>query len=81
VVKHAQASTAKLQVRKETGLLRLIMEDDGIGFDYADVMNRSGASVSFGLLNLRERIHLLRGTLKIETAPGRGTRLSADIPL
>jgi signal transduction histidine kinase len=81
VVKHAQASTAKLQVRKETGLLRLIMEDDGVGFDYAAVINRSGAGVSFGLLNLRERIHLLRGTLKIETAPGRGTRLLADIPL
>jgi signal transduction histidine kinase/ligand-binding sensor domain-containing protein len=81
VVKHAHASTAKLQVRKENSLLRLVMEDDGVGFDYAAVMNRSGAGVSFGLLNLRERIHLLRGTLKIETAPGRGTRLSVDLPL
>jgi two-component system sensor histidine kinase DegS len=67
-------------VRKEAGLVRLILEDDGIGFDYAAVMNRSGEETSFGLTNLRERVRLLEGNLTIETAPGKGTRLSVNIP-
>ena len=52
----------------------------GFGFDYAAVMNRSSREAGFGLANLRERIRLLEGSLKIETAPGKGTRLSVDIP-
>jgi len=80
VVKHARASTARLVVRRDAGLVRLILEDDGVGFDYAAVMNRSGDKAGFGLTNLRERVRLLEGNLKIETAPGKGTRLSVEIP-
>ena len=80
VVKHAQASTARLIVRKEAGVVRLILEDDGIGFDYAAVMNRTSGESGYGLANLRERVRLLEGNLKIETAPGKGTRLSVEIP-
>jgi signal transduction histidine kinase len=80
VVKHAHASTARLIVRKDAGFVRLILEDDGIGLDYAAVVNRPSREAGFGLANLRERIRLLEGSLKIETAPGKGTRLSVDIP-
>jgi signal transduction histidine kinase len=80
VVKHAQASTARLVVRRETGLVRMILEDDGIGFDYVAVMNRSGAGASFGLINLRERVRLVGGNLRIESTPGKGTRFFIEIP-
>ena len=73
VVKHARASTARLTVRRDPTAVRMILEDDGVGFDPAAVMSRTG---SFGLANLRERVRLLGGTLKIDTAPGKGTRLS-----
>jgi signal transduction histidine kinase/ligand-binding sensor domain-containing protein len=80
VVKHAQGSTARLQVQSDGALVRMVMEDNGIGFDYAAVMNRSGSAASFGLINLRERVRLLGGNLKVETAPGEGTRLLVEIP-
>jgi signal transduction histidine kinase/streptogramin lyase len=78
VVKHSRASAARFEVRKDDGVLRMTLEDNGVGFDYETVMNRS--SSGFGLANLRERVRLLGGTLKIETSPGKGTRLAVDIP-
>jgi signal transduction histidine kinase/ligand-binding sensor domain-containing protein len=78
VVKHSRAANGRVLVRKEPGMLRMILEDDGVGFDYDFVMKRAVAG--FGLANLNERIRLLRGSLRIETAPGKGTRLSVDLP-
>jgi signal transduction histidine kinase len=78
VVKHSRASTARLQVRKEDSAIRMTIEDNGVGFDYDAVINRS--SSGFGLANLRERVRLLGGTLKIETSPGKGTCLAVNIP-
>jgi signal transduction histidine kinase/ligand-binding sensor domain-containing protein len=80
VLKHARASTARVVVRKEAGMVRVLLEDDGIGFDPAAVANRSGPETGFGLANLQERLRLLGGILKIDSAPGTGTRLTADIP-
>ncbi len=78
VVKHSHATRASLSVRKDGDLMRMILEDDGIGFIYDAVLKRAAAG--FGLANLGERARLLGGSLKIETAPGKGTRLLVDIP-
>jgi signal transduction histidine kinase len=78
VVKHSRAPKARLVVRKDAGMVRMMLEDDGVGFDYDAVMKRAAAG--FGLANLTERIRLLGGSLKIETAPGKGTRLSVELP-
>jgi signal transduction histidine kinase len=79
VVKHSRAPTARFEVRKDDGMVRMTLEDTGVGFDYEAVLNHS--SSGFGLANLRERVRLLGGTLKIESSPGTGTRLTVDIPL
>jgi len=78
LVKHARATTARFQVRKDSGMLRMTLEDNGVGFDYDAVLQHSSSGL--GLANLRERLRLLGGTLKIETAPGQGTRVTAEIP-
>jgi len=80
VTKHSRALVARLQVRKEADLVRLILEDDGVGFDYGGLKNRLNDGAGFGLTNLQERVRLLEGNLKIETAPGKGTRLIVEIP-
>jgi ligand-binding sensor domain-containing protein len=72
------ASKALLLVRKDGAIMRMILEDDGVGFDYDSVMKR--AATGFGLANLSERIHLLGGSLKIDTGPGKRTRLSIELP-
>jgi len=54
----------------------VIVEDDGIGFDPAAVTHRS-----LGLAGMRERLTLARGVLSIESRPGRGTRIIAEVPV
>jgi signal transduction histidine kinase len=78
VVKHSRASAGRLVVRQDGAILRMILEDDGAGFDHDAVIKRAAAG--FGLANLHDRIRLLGGSLKVETAPGKGTRLSVELP-
>ncbi|HWD18012.1 MAG TPA: two-component regulator propeller domain-containing protein [Verrucomicrobiae bacterium] len=80
VVKHAQATRARLVVRREAGRVRLVLEDNGAGFDYTAVMARGGTQRSFGLVNMHERARLLGGALGCVTAAGQGTRWTLEIP-
>ena len=57
-------------------VLRVIVEDDGIGFDPAAVTHRS-----LGLAGMRERLTLAGGVLSIDSRPGRGTRVIAEVPV
>jgi signal transduction histidine kinase len=80
--KHAQATRiwVRLKMLRE-GMSMLEVEDDGVGFD----MNVVGATYenrgSLGMINLRERTDLVNGVLRIDSAPGRGTRVQVVIPL
>lgn len=76
VVKHAGAGSVRIAMERSTGRLRMEVSDDGRGFDQAAV----GAD-SLGLAGMRTRIEALEGRLVIDTAPGQGTRVSADVPL
>jgi signal transduction histidine kinase len=58
------------------GGVLLAVRDDGAGFDPADPNPRR----SLGLASMRERLHLVNGTLDIESAPGRGTTIVAWVP-
>jgi signal transduction histidine kinase len=75
VVKHAGASRAEAVLRRADGVVEVTVRDDGRGFDPAP------ANGGFGLTGMRERVELAGGELRIETAPGRGTTVSATIPL
>jgi signal transduction histidine kinase len=79
VAKHAQASTCRVFLQRLTHTLLVTIEDDGIGFDAAATAE-PGASRGIGLMGIRERVAQLRGELRIESAPGRGTRLTVEIP-
>lgn len=78
VVRHAAASRVWLRlVRSAAGAgIRLEVEDDGRGFD-----DRTRRPAGLGLLGAAERAAALGGTLAIDSAPGRGTRLSVELPL
>jgi signal transduction histidine kinase len=82
--KHANAPNIFVRLRQlEPGVLGLEVEDDGVGFDVAAV-NRSydkRSSSSLGMVNLRERSELVNGLLNVESAPGKGTRVSVYMPL
>jgi signal transduction histidine kinase len=76
IVKHAHAQTISIAVARKPGAVVVVVEDDGHGFDPADV--REGG---FGLEGMRERVGLLDGRLQVESGEGAGTTLVAEVPI
>jgi PAS domain S-box-containing protein len=77
VAKHAAAKRVVVSVVHASHAVTLRIVDDGVGFH----PNAPRKLNSLGLAGLRERAQLLKGTLRIDSAPGRGTTLEAHIPL
>lgn len=80
IVKHAQASKAKVSIWREEISIRIRVEDDGIGFSTSEG-KELGKGAGFGLFNIRERIKYLGGDMVIESEPGRGARVTLSAPL
>jgi signal transduction histidine kinase len=76
VIKHAGAEHVSVLLAPGDRDLRLIVEDDGAGFDPAGV-----PSERLGLVGMRERVALVGGSLMVESAPGAGTTLRVTVPL
>jgi signal transduction histidine kinase len=74
VVKHAKAEKLQVEVVETDGSVLLTIRDDGGGFE----TSRPGAG--FGLVGMRERVELVDGRLVIDSTPGRGTVVRAEIP-
>lgn len=80
--KHANAAHIWVRLRpSETEMALLEIEDDGLGFDVAEVNRSYDKRGSLGMINLRERTELVNGLLHIDSAPGKGTRVQVYIPL
>ena len=77
IVRHAKAKNASISLHCADCLVSLDVEDDGVGFE----SGQTDQLKQLGLLGMRERAELLGGGLEIDSAPGRGTRLHASIPL
>jgi signal transduction histidine kinase len=76
VVRHSGARTAAITLREEDGGFLLAVTDDGAGFDPAVQKERR----SLGLASMRERVQLAGGAIRIVSAPGEGTAISAWVP-
>jgi signal transduction histidine kinase len=57
------------------------VEDDGVGFNVAEVASAAARTGGFGLFSIRERLEQLGGHLEIESKPGRGTTVTLTAPL
>jgi PAS domain S-box-containing protein len=77
VARHAGATRAEVVLQKQPDGLVLLIRDNGGGFDQAD----PSLSKSLGLLGMRERAAILGGRVNISSAPGKGTTVTAWIPL
>ena len=75
--KHAKAKSVEVSLDRRGALIVLIVADDGQGFDRENKMNRDKG---IGLIGMQERAALLKGTLEIETAPGKGTTVYVRVP-
>lgn len=81
--KHSSATHVNISVTSSDGLLRLIVEDNGVGFNVEEALAKREA---FGLSGMRERVALLGGRFAVQSYPGgikreRGTRISIELPI
>jgi signal transduction histidine kinase len=73
--RHAEASRVEIELAQRNSTLSVRVADDGCGFD------PQRESAGYGLRGMGERVDLLDGRLTIESAQGRGTEVTAALPL
>jgi signal transduction histidine kinase len=81
VQRHSGARNASLTLNRDGGQLRLVVTDDGHGFDGDHVADRTATGQSLGLVGMRERATLIGASLTFVNLPGRGARLTLLSPL
>jgi signal transduction histidine kinase len=79
--KHAEAKHVWITARQQNRMMSIIIQDDGCGFDVQQVEAAYATRGSMGLLNMRERAEIAHAKLTIESAPGKGTKVSLRAPL
>lgn len=80
VAKHAEAARVAVMVDRPNGKIRLIIEDNGKGFDSTRFRERDG-SCGWGLITMSERVEAMGGTFRVDSALGRGTQIIAEVSL
>ena len=78
---HAQASHVQISLDVGSDKVTASVEDDGVGFDVASAMTASQQHQTIGLSTMQERIEMLGGELKIDSAPDKGTRIDFWLPV
>ena len=79
VAKHAQASRVNVNIRKLRGVIRMEVQDDGKSFEVRGVLSTQ-RNKGLGLLGMRERVEMVGGRFAVESSPGKGTTIRAEIP-
>lgn len=81
IVKHADATMARLRFAVDDDTARLEIVDDGVGFDTFENPVGSDETGGYGVLSMAERAELVGGRLNVRSRPGAGTAVTATIPL
>lgn len=76
--KHAETKEAIIRLTQEDGTLRLVVQDQGVGFD--PTVAQQSDSTKFGLFSIRERMHAMGGRWEIHSASGKGTTAILSLP-
>ena len=79
VARHAQASRVEVSIQKLPDCICMKIKDDGKSFEVERVLHGKG-SKRLGLLGMRERLEMVGGRFDVESAPGKGTAITAQIP-
>lgn len=78
VLKHARAKSVDVSLRQEDGRILAMVKDDGLGFDPA--LPGRAEFPRFGLAAMRERAESIGGQLRLDSSPGKGTRVTVEVP-
>ncbi len=81
IARHAKATSVSLSLAVASEEVRVVVQDDGCGFDVAAMRVRAQQGVSLGMLGMEERVSLVGGTMTIQSTTGQGTSLVFSVPL
>jgi signal transduction histidine kinase len=81
VAKHARATNVTVLLHRQAKGLVLIIEDDGVGFETRQNGSDPKKITGLGVVGMRERAALLKGTLEMESDPGKGTTVLVRVPI
>lgn len=80
ILKYAKASAVSVIIMKNKQMISVIIEDDGVGFQIEEVLNKDPSKYNLGIRGMQERVSLLGGTLDIESEIDEGTVVMVKIP-
>ncbi len=78
--KHARASSARITLGVRNGMLRLVISDDGVGFE-PSLAPKADERGGWGLMTMAERADAIGGRFRVESATGKGTCVTVEVPL
>lgn len=78
IARHAHVAHATVTIREKRGILEIVIQDDGDGFNPDAI---AGSGQGSGITGMRERAVALGGMLDVDASPGHGTRVTASLPL
>ena len=76
IYRHAEATKVSVMLKEEDGRFIMMVQDNGRGITKTQATD----SRSFGIMGMRERVHLLRGEIEIKGAPKRGSTVTIRVP-
>ena len=79
-LQHSRATVVQVSVTLPGDGLLLVVEDNGVGFDVEEALARAIALQTRGIVSMQERAEILGGWLRIESTPGRGSRIELSVP-
>jgi signal transduction histidine kinase len=79
-IKHAKANRLIVNLRADKGKLEIIIEDNGIGFEYDNEVTKFKRK-GYGLFSVQERVSDMGGTMTIDSKLGEGTKIYISVPL
>ena len=81
IMKHSKASKINIMLKNNKNIVRLLVVDNGIGFNFREMIKRSGKNRSMGLVNIVDRVELFEGSYDFKNDPDEGTVITIEIPL
>lgn len=81
IARHAKATSVSLSLAVASEQVRVVVQDDGCGFDVAAMRVRAHQGLSLGMLGMEERVSLVGGIMRVQSTIGQGTSLVFSVPL
>lgn len=81
IIRHSGATQFKLRLSQVKNSVRLMVSDNGKGFDVRETLLNDKSITNLGLINMRQRAECFNGTLKLKSSKGQGSMIIVDIPL